>query len=132
MYSFTFGATRTCAQDEVLRVSAGGMSSDLPIQTLYSADGGDTYAWAFESTSDFVEVTFHNPGIQEDPTCGPLIDHIAIKEMPMATYAAKGVLVLPVKQDKYSPTPGWMVQFMKPGEIHRLEAFLSAFRKCSC
>ncbi|CAN4089914.1 unnamed protein product [Withania somnifera] len=87
MYSLTFGATRTYAQDEVLTVSAGGMSSDLSIQTLYSADGGETYAWAFKSTSKYVKVTFHNP-----------------------------VLVLPLKQDKYSPIPGWMVQFVKPSK----------------
>ncbi|KAJ8565065.1 hypothetical protein K7X08_001525 [Anisodus acutangulus] len=145
IYSLTFGATRTCAQDEVLTVSAAGMSSDLNIQTLYSADGGDTYAWAFKATSDLVKVTFHNPGIQEDPTCGPLIDHVAIKEMPMATYAAKGnlvknggfelgphvfknfstgVLVLPLKQDKYSPIPGWMVQFMKPAKYIDSKHFL--------
>ncbi|KAM3280815.1 hypothetical protein CQW23_08940 [Capsicum baccatum] len=136
IYSLTFGATRTCAQDEVLTVSADGMSSDLPIQTLYSADGGDTYAWAFKSTSNYVKVTFHNPGMQEDPKCGPLIDHIAIKEIPMATYPkgnlvknggfeagphvfknfSTGVLVLPLKQDKYSPIPGWMVQFAKPAK----------------
>ncbi|CAN4107211.1 unnamed protein product [Withania somnifera] len=112
------------------------MSSDLSIQTLYSADGGDTYAWAFKTTSNFVKVTFHNPGMQEDPACGPLIDHVAIKEMPMATYTkgnlvknggfeagphvfknfSSGVLVLPLKQDKYSPIPGWMVQFAKPAK----------------
>ncbi|XP_059309272.1 protein DUF642 L-GALACTONO-1,4-LACTONE-RESPONSIVE GENE 2-like [Lycium ferocissimum] len=134
IYSLTFGATRTCAQNEVLRVSAGSMSSDLPIQTLYSADGSDTYAWAFETTSDFVKIAFHNPGNQEDPTCGPLIDHVAIKEMRPITYTkgnlvknggfeagphvyknfSTGVLILPLKQDKYSPIPGWMVQFVKP------------------
>ncbi|KAK4373687.1 hypothetical protein RND71_009071 [Anisodus tanguticus] len=134
IYSLTFGTTRTCAQNEVLRVSAGGMSSDLTIQTLYSADGSDTYAWAFETTSDFVKIAFHNPGNQEDPTCGPLIDHVAIKEMRPITYTkgnlvknggfeagphvyknfSTGVLILPLKQDKYSPIPGWMVQYVKP------------------
>lgn len=81
IYTLTFGATRTCAQDEVLRVSVPGMWSDLPIQTLYSMDGGDTYAWSFKANSRVVKVTFHNPGMQEDPTCGPLLDAIAIKEM---------------------------------------------------
>lgn len=81
IYTLTFGATRTCAQDEVLRVSVPGMWSNLPIQTLYSTDGGDTYAWSFKATSSVVKVTFHNPGMQEDPTCGPLLDAIAIKEM---------------------------------------------------
>ncbi|CAN4107208.1 unnamed protein product [Withania somnifera] len=144
IYSLTFGSTRTCAQDEVLTVSAAGMSSDLNIQTLYSADGGDTYAWAFKSNSASVKVTFHNPGLQEDPTCGPLIDHVAIKEMPMATYTkgnlvknggfelgphvfknfSTGVLILPLKQDKYSPIPGWMVQFAKPAKYIDSKHFL--------
>ncbi|XP_027156347.1 uncharacterized protein LOC113757137 [Coffea eugenioides] len=81
MSSLTFAVTRTCAQDEKLRVSVPGFSIELPIQTLFSSDGGDTYAWAFKATSDVVKVTFHNPGIQEDPTCGPLLDAIAIKEI---------------------------------------------------
>lgn len=81
VYSITFGATRTCAQDEVLRVSVPGQSSDLPLQTLYSSDGGDTYALAFKAVSQVVKLTFHNPGIQEDPTCGPLVDAVAIKEI---------------------------------------------------
>lgn len=81
-YCVTFGATRTCAQDEVLRVSVPGLSSNLPIQTLYDMEGGDTYAWCFKPKSNIVKLTFHNPGIQEDPTCGPLLDSIAIKEMP--------------------------------------------------
>ncbi|KDO42201.1 hypothetical protein CISIN_1g045875mg, partial [Citrus sinensis] len=56
IYSLTFGTTRTCAQDEVLRVLVPGQSSDLPIQTLYSINGGDTYAWAFKATSDVVKL----------------------------------------------------------------------------
>jgi hypothetical protein len=82
VYALTFGATRTCAQDEVLRVSVPGQSSDLPLQTLYSSDGGDTYSLAWRATSKAVKVTFHNPGVQEDPSCGPLLDAIAIKELP--------------------------------------------------
>lgn len=81
-YALTFGATRTCAQDEVLGIKASGVSADLPIQTLYSSNGGDTYAWAFKAVSGIVKLTFHNPGVQEDPACGPLLDAIAIKEMP--------------------------------------------------
>ncbi|CAL5423324.1 unnamed protein product [Camellia sinensis] len=69
IYSLTFGATRTCALDEVLRVSAFGLSADLPIQTLYSSDGGDTYGWAFMAISKVVKVTFYYPGVQDDPTC---------------------------------------------------------------
>ncbi|CAA0829871.1 Protein of unknown function- DUF642 [Striga hermonthica] len=134
VYTLTFGATRTCAQDEVLRVSVPGMSSDLPIQTLYSTDGGDTYAWSFRARSRVVKVTFHNPGTQEDPTCGPLLDAVAIKEMLPLTYTrgnlvknggfeygphvfknfSTGILVLPKRQDLYSPIPGWIVEYLKP------------------
>ncbi|KAG5552446.1 hypothetical protein RHGRI_010501 [Rhododendron griersonianum] len=133
-YSLTFGATRTCAQDEVLRVSASGHSSDLPIQTLYSSNGGDTYGWAFKATSKVVKVTFHNPGVQEDPTCGPLLDAIAIKQMIPLKYAkgdlvknggfengphmfknfSTGVLLLPKNQDLISPLPGWIIESLKP------------------
>lgn len=139
IYSLTFGVTRTCAQDEVIRVSSspGPQSGDLPVQTLYSADGGDTYAWAFNATSDVVKITFHNPGVQEDPTCGPLLDAIAIKEMLPNKYA-KGNLVknggfengphffknystgvlLPAKiQDRISPLPGWIVESLKPVKL---------------
>ncbi|KAH6772143.1 imidazolonepropionase [Perilla frutescens var. hirtella] len=134
IYSLTFGATRTCAQDEVLRVSVHGMWSDLPIQTLYSTDGGDTYAWSFKANSSVVKVTFHNTGMQEDPTCGPLLDAIAIKEMLPLRFTkgnlvinggfetgphifknfSTGVLVLPKRQDLYSPIPGWIVESLKP------------------
>ncbi|KAI3507558.1 hypothetical protein L1887_22546 [Cichorium endivia] len=133
-YSLTFSATRTCAQDEVLRVSASGQSTDLPIQTLYSSDGGDTYAFAFKATSGRVKVSFHNTGVQEDPTCGPLLDAIAIKEMAPLRYTKEalvknggfeigphvfknfstGVLLLPKIHDIISPLPGWIVESLKP------------------
>ncbi|KAJ0742953.1 putative Galactose-binding-like domain superfamily [Helianthus annuus] len=92
-YSLTFSATRTCAQDEKLMVHADGDSGELPIQTLYSTDGGDTYAYAFKAIRSTVKVTFHNPGIQEDPTCGPLLDAIAIKKMPPLKYSA-GIIII--------------------------------------
>ena len=81
VYSLTFGATRSCAQDENIKVSVPGQANELPIQTVFSSDGGDTYAWAFRAMSDVVKVTFHNPGVQEDRTCGPLVDVVAIKEI---------------------------------------------------
>lgn len=86
LYALTFGASRTCAQDEVLRVSVPPQSGDLPLQTLYDING-DTYAWGFRAKTNIVTVTFHNPGVQEDPACGPLIDAVAIKELypPMPT-----------------------------------------------
>lgn len=35
----------------------------------FSSNGGDTYAWSFKVISRVAKLTFHNPGIQEDPTC---------------------------------------------------------------
>ena len=90
-YALTFGASRTCAQDEVLRVSVPPFKGDLPIQTLYSSDGGDTHAFGFKATSKVAKITFSNPGVQEDPTCGPLIDAVALKEL-LPVYPPKGIL----------------------------------------
>ncbi|KAI3982434.1 hypothetical protein MKX01_041272 [Papaver californicum] len=91
-YSLTFGSTRTCAQDKVLRVVVPPSSGDLPIQTLYTSDGGDTYVWAFKAESEYAKITFHNPGVQEDPACGPLIDHVAIKELIVPHYTPGNVV----------------------------------------
>ncbi|KMT15021.1 hypothetical protein BVRB_3g061470 [Beta vulgaris subsp. vulgaris] len=133
-YSLTFSATRTCALEEVLRVSASKISTDLPIQTLYSSNGGDTYAWAFEAMADIVRVTFHNPGVEEGPTCGPLLDAVAIKEMmpvpkPIGNLVkngdfnfgphvfknfSTGVLLLPHPHDSVSPLLGWIIESLKP------------------
>ncbi|KAG9456457.1 hypothetical protein H6P81_000965 [Aristolochia fimbriata] len=132
-YTLTFSSSRTCAQDEVLRVSVPPLSADLPLQTLYSSNGGDTYAFAFKAPSSTVKVTLHNPGIQEDPTCGPLIDIVAIKEFfpPLPTRgnlakngdfetgphmfpnSSAGVLIPPRVIDNVSPLPGWIVESLK-------------------
>ncbi|BBH07337.1 Protein of unknown function D [Prunus dulcis] len=125
VYSLTFGATRTCSQDEVLRISIPGQSADLSLQTLYSSDGGDTYAWAFRATSKVVK---------EDPTCGPLLDAIAIKEILPLKYIrgtlvknggfesgphvfknfSTGILLPPKAKDQISPLPGWIIESLKP------------------
>lgn len=81
LYALTFGASRTCAQEEVLRVSVLPQTGDLPLQTLYSSNGGDTYACGFTTSSNVAKVIFHNPGVQEDPSCGPPLDAVAIKEL---------------------------------------------------
>lgn len=93
LYSLTFSATRTCAQDEVLRVSVPPLAGDLPIQTLYSSTEPDTYAWGFSAFNSTVQVIFHNPGVQEDPRCGPLLDAVAIKELfpPFPTRGSKNM-----------------------------------------
>ncbi|EEF44604.1 conserved hypothetical protein [Ricinus communis] len=133
LYALTFGASRTCAQDEVLRVSVPPLSGDLPLQTLYSSNGGDTYAWGFIAKSNVVKVTFHNPGVQEDPACGPLVDAVAIKELfpPRPTRdnlvknpgfeegphrlvnTSNGVLLPPRQEDLTSPLPGWIIESLK-------------------
>ncbi|KAE8038272.1 hypothetical protein FH972_010798 [Carpinus fangiana] len=133
LYALTFGASRTCAQEEVLSVIVLPQKGDLPLQTLYSSNGGDTYAWGFIPTSDTVTVKFHNPGVQEDPACGPLLDAVAIKELfpprPTRYNLAKnpgfeegpyhlvnsshGVLLPPQQEDRTSPLPGWMIESLK-------------------
>lgn len=83
-YSMTFSAARTCAQEEKLNVSVSPNleTNDwaiLPMQTMYSNNGWDSYAWAFVADAEEVEITIHNPGVEEDPACGPLIDSVALK-----------------------------------------------------
>nr|XP_043638190.1 uncharacterized protein LOC122609197 [Erigeron canadensis] len=133
-YSLTFSATRTCAQDEKLMIHVDNIHDELPIQTLYSTDGGDTYAYAFKAIKSTMKVTFRNRGVQEDPTCGPLLDAIAIKKMAPLKYVAgnlvkngdfetgpyvfknysTGVLLLPKIHDIISPLPGWIIESLKP------------------
>nr|AGV54565.1 hypothetical protein [Phaseolus vulgaris] len=132
LYALILGASRTCAQDEVLRISVPPQTGDVPLQTLYNLNG-DVIAWGFKATSNVVKVTFHNPGIQEDPTCGPLLDAIAIREFypPMPTKinlvknpgfeegpfpifnSTNGVLLPPQQQDGFSPLPGWIIESLK-------------------
>lgn len=133
LYAVTFGASRTCAQEEVLRVSVPPQSGDLPLQTLYSSNGGDVYAYGFKANSSSVRLIFHNPGVQEDPKCGPLIDAVAIKELlpPRPTRfnlvknggfeegphrlfnSSNGVLLPPRQEDITSPLPGWIIESLK-------------------
>ncbi|KAL0372094.1 UNVERIFIED_CONTAM: hypothetical protein Scaly_0891000 [Sesamum calycinum] len=68
-YSLTFSAARTCAQEERLNVSVAPDFGVLPIQTLYSSNGWDSYAWAFQADSSVAEILIHNPGVEEDPAC---------------------------------------------------------------
>ncbi|XP_008775036.1 uncharacterized protein LOC120108717 [Phoenix dactylifera] len=132
-YSITFCAARTCAQEERLNVSVTPDSGVLPMQTMYSSSGWDCYAWAFQALFPQVELVIHNPGVEEDPACGPLIDSVAIKTLypprltnknllknadfeegpyilPNTTW---GVLVPPNIEDDHSPLPSWMVESLK-------------------
>ncbi|KAF9612621.1 hypothetical protein IFM89_003063 [Coptis chinensis] len=132
-YTLTFSAARTCAQEERLNVSVAPDSGVLPIQTMYSSNGWDSYAWAYKAMSDVAEIVIHNPGVEEDAACGPLIDAIAMKALypPRATNknllkngdfeegpyvfpnASWGVLIPPNIEDDHSPLPGWMVESLK-------------------
>ncbi|XAR63461.1 hypothetical protein NMG60_11023401 [Bertholletia excelsa] len=133
LYALTFGASRTCAQDEVLRISVLPQTGDIPLQTLYSSNGGDTIAWGFIPTSNVAKVVFHNPGVQEDPSCGPLIDAVAIKELLPPRLSggnlvknggfeegphrllntSSGVLLPPRQEDRTSPLPAWIIESLK-------------------
>lgn len=81
IYSVTFSAARTCAQLESLNVSVPPASQTIDLQTLYNVQGWDSYAWAFQAEEDDARVVFTNPGMEDDPTCGPIIDDIAIKKL---------------------------------------------------
>ncbi|XP_052182212.1 protein DUF642 L-GALACTONO-1,4-LACTONE-RESPONSIVE GENE 2-like [Diospyros lotus] len=132
-YSLSFCAARTCAQEERLNVSVAPDSGVLPMQTLYSSNGWDCYAWAFQAERDVAEIVIHNPGVEEDPACGPLIDSVAIRALypPRATNknllkngdfeegpyvfanTSCGVLIPPNIEDDHSPLPGWMIESLK-------------------
>ncbi|KAK4435795.1 hypothetical protein Salat_0743000 [Sesamum alatum] len=132
-YSLTFSAARTCAQEESVNVSVAPDYGVLPIQTLYSSNGWDSYAWAFRASYDVAEILIHNPGVEEDPACGPLIDSVAIRALypPKPTNqnllkngdfeegayifpnTSWGVLIPPNIEDDNSPLPAWMVESLK-------------------
>lgn len=83
-YSLTFSAARTCAQEEKLNVSVSpnlepNDSGILPMQTMYSSNGWDSYSFGFNADASAIEIIIHNPGVEEDPACGPLIDSVALK-----------------------------------------------------
>ncbi|CAN0838218.1 Protein DUF642 L-GALACTONO-1,4-LACTONE-RESPONSIVE GENE 2 [Linum grandiflorum] len=132
-YSITFSAARTCAQQERLNISVAPDSGVLPIQTMYSSNGWDSYAWAFRANFPYADILIHNPGLEEDPACGPLIDAVAIRALypPRPTNknllknggweegpyilpnTSWGVLIPPHIEDKNSPLPGWIVESLK-------------------
>ncbi|XP_062161786.1 BIIDXI-like protein At5g11420 [Alnus glutinosa] len=129
-YSITFSAARTCAQLESLNVSVTPASQTIDLQTLYNVQGWDPYAWAFEAEVDDVSLAFRNPGMEDDPSCGPIIDDIAIKKLftpdrpkdnaatngdfeegPwMVRNASLGVLLPTNLDEEISSLPGWNVE----------------------
>ncbi|XP_062185396.1 BIIDXI-like protein At5g11420 [Phragmites australis] len=128
-YSITFTAARSCAHAEELNVSVTPDFGILPIQTVYTSSGWDSYSWAFKAKHSTVWLSIHNPGHEENPACGPLIDFIGIKTLHPPHHTTGnmlrngdfeegpyifpdvpwGVLVPPMSEDLYSPLPGWMV-----------------------
>lgn len=132
-YAITFCAARTCAQEEQLNVSVTPEWGVLPMQTLYSSSGWDCYAWGFVALSRVAEIMIHNPGVEEDPACGPLIDSVAMRVLypPKRTglnllkngnfeegpyifrNTSWGTLIPPNIEDAHSPLPGWMIESLK-------------------
>ncbi|XP_027356343.1 uncharacterized protein LOC113865794 [Abrus precatorius] len=134
-YSMTFVVARTCAQEEKLNVSVAPDWVVLPMQTLYSGNGWDAYAWSFQADYSQVDMVFHHPGKDEDPACGPIIDSIALKALYPPRLTNKnvlknggfeegpyvfpntscGVLIPPniVDLSDHSPLPGWIVESLK-------------------
>ncbi|KAJ6811814.1 uncharacterized protein M6B38_150840 [Iris pallida] len=132
VYAVTFSAARTCAQLEAINVSVGPSSSaTVDLQTLYSVEGWDAYTWAFQSgEEEQVELGFRNPGMEDDPTCGPILDNVAVKKLftpdptqdnavingdfeegPwMFTDATLGVLLPTNLEEDTSSLPGWIVE----------------------
>ncbi|KAG9448015.1 hypothetical protein H6P81_014143 [Aristolochia fimbriata] len=130
IYSVTFSAARTCAQLESINVSIASFSHEVDLQTLYNIEGWDLYALAFEVESDDERLTFRNTGMEDDPTCGPILDDIAIKKLftpdkpkdnavingdfeegPwMFRNTSLGVLLPTNLDEEVSSLPGWIVE----------------------
>ncbi|XP_057424039.1 protein DUF642 L-GALACTONO-1,4-LACTONE-RESPONSIVE GENE 2-like [Lotus japonicus] len=132
-YSITLSVARTCAQEERINVSVAPDFGVIPIQTLYTSSGWDSIAYGFKAEFDVVEMVVHNPGVEEDPACGPLVDSVALRTLypPRPTNknllknggfeegpyvfpnSSWGVLIPPMLEDDHSPLPGWMVESLK-------------------
>ncbi|KAK4259224.1 hypothetical protein QN277_005576 [Acacia crassicarpa] len=130
IYSITFGAARTCAQMESLNVSVAPASQSIDLQTMYSVQGWNPFACAFSAEDEKVSLVFKNPGMEDDPTCGPIIDNIAIKKLftsdkpkenavingdfeegPwMFRNTSLGVLLPTNLDEETSSLPGWTVE----------------------
>ncbi|GMI93556.1 hypothetical protein like AT1G29980 [Hibiscus trionum] len=129
-YAITFSAARTCAQLESLNVSVPPASQTVDLQTLYNVQGWDPYSISFEAEEDKARLVFRNPGMEDDPECGPIIDDIAIKKLVtpdkpkdnavvnsgfefgpwMFQNVSLGVLLPTNLDEETSPLPGWMVE----------------------
>ncbi|XP_009591297.1 BIIDXI-like protein At5g11420 [Nicotiana tomentosiformis] len=137
-YSLSFNFARTCAQEEKLNVSVSPNNEPndwgmLPMQTMYSSDGWDSYSWGFLAQATEIDIMLHNPAVEKDPACGPLIDYIALKALKnphrpkgnmlkngnfeegpyIFPNTSWGVLIPPNIEDDHSPLPGWMIESLK-------------------
>ncbi|KAL0380413.1 UNVERIFIED_CONTAM: hypothetical protein Sangu_0105600 [Sesamum angustifolium] len=115
-------AGKRTAQKESLNVSVSPNS-----EPDWGADTG------LLGLSDEIEIVIHNPGVEKDKACGPLIDSVALKALytpkrqrgnmlkngnfeegpyifPNTTW---GVLIPPNIEDDHSPLPGWMIESLK-------------------
>ncbi|CAI8590845.1 unnamed protein product [Vicia faba] len=109
------------------------ISQELPtidLQTLYNVQGWNPYAVSFNADEDSFKLVFKNPGMEDDPTCGPIIDNIAIKKLftpdkpkdnavingdfeegPwMFRNTSMGVLLPTNLDEETSSLPGWIVE----------------------
>ncbi|KAL2932387.1 Allergen Act d 3 [Bienertia sinuspersici] len=105
-YALTFSFARTCSQEEVLNVtitpSSKGHSGLLPLQTVYTSVGFDSYAWGFRAEADVIEITLHNPG------------HLDFGQGPYVFHSSSwGVLIPPNIEDSHSPLPAWRIESLK-------------------
>ncbi|XP_016171951.1 uncharacterized protein LOC107614242 [Arachis ipaensis] len=137
-YAITFSAARTCAQEEKLNVSVVPTNEkrdwgQIPIQTMYGSNGWESFSCGFVADFQDAQIVIHNPGVEEDPACGPLIDSVALKVLnpPRRTRAnllkngnfeegpyvfpnaSWGVLIPPHIEDAHSPLIGWIVESLK-------------------
>ncbi|XP_016433558.2 BIIDXI-like protein At5g11420 [Nicotiana tabacum] len=137
-YALSFVFARTCAQEERLNVSVTPSKEPkdwgmLPLQTMYSSDGWDTYSWGFLAEANVVEIVLHNPAREKDPACGPLIDFVALKALktphrPKGNMLKNGnfeegpyifpntnwgILIPPNIEDDHCPLPGWIIESLK-------------------
>ncbi|GLJ33813.1 hypothetical protein SUGI_0679880 [Cryptomeria japonica] len=133
-YSLSFHAARTCAKAESLNISAPPVWGEISIQTVYASTGWDAYSWGFRAPADIVEFHIHNPGEEEDPACGPVVDGVALKRLRLPKFsgenlirngdfeegpyvfpnASSGVLISPVREDAVTALPGWVVESLRP------------------
>ncbi|KAH0882053.1 hypothetical protein HID58_058149 [Brassica napus] len=121
VYSLTVGVTRSCAGDKKIIVSVSGRSGKIPIETIFSSDAGDSYAWAFTAMSDVVRVTLQNLDLHLhlDRAKPNRVQNgrFDIGPYVFAKYST-GVLIPAKGQEDFisplSPLPNWFVESPKP------------------